>query len=401
MVEHIGIRTEIDGGLSVESFGLGDARIREFARFPWSLYRGDPNWTPPLMADLLGSRLLGNKGILTAEHPYHSHAEVTHFLARRGGRVVGRVSASVNRRFNEYYGVGTELGFFGFFEVEEDYRAAAALLDAAYEWISARGMSAMRGPGEYSNATHERQAVLVDGFDTPPTVECTHNPPYYGEFLERWGLSKVKDYHAYLIDLARVPEARLGRVARTARARGRFETRTVNMDDFSAEVRRIIDVYNEAWSANWGYLPITPEEADALADTLKPIVDPGLIRFALVEGEPVAVLGAFPDPYFALRPRWRWYGDSDPVRLTRLLLTRRHIPRIRLMFFGIRPRHRMAGVDALLFDETYHYAIQNGYQTCESSMLLEDNDLVMRASAFMGGERYKTWRIYERAIGAD
>jgi hypothetical protein len=156
----------MSGGVTIEEFGLGDPRIREFAMLPWRLYRGDPCWTPPLMMDLLGNRLLKTKGLLTAEHPYHEHAEVTHFLARRDGRVVGRVSAAINRRFNEYY--GSKLGSFGFFEVEDDFEAASALLDAAKTWIAARGMTAMRGPGEYSNATHERQGVLVDGFESRP-----------------------------------------------------------------------------------------------------------------------------------------------------------------------------------------------------------------------------------------
>ena len=149
--------------VTIEQFGLGDTRIREFAMLPWRLYHGDPHLTPPLTMDLLGNPILLAKGLLTAEHPYHRSAEVTHFLARRDGRAVGRVAASVNRRFNDYY--GSKIGFFGFFEVEEDPEATSALLDAARAWLTERGMTAMRGPGEYSNATHERQGVLVEGFE--------------------------------------------------------------------------------------------------------------------------------------------------------------------------------------------------------------------------------------------
>jgi GNAT superfamily N-acetyltransferase len=275
---------------------------------------------------------------------------------------------------------------------------AAALLDAAREWLKARGATAMRGPGEYSNATHERQAVLVSGFDDPPTVELTHNPPYYAEFLERWGLSKVKDYHAHLIQLDEVPEQRVAQIANAVRKRGRLETRPLDMSHFNDDVRLVVRLYNEAWASNWGYLPLTIEEADALATTLKPIVDPGLIRFAFSGGEPAAVLGALPDPNWALRPRWRWYGDSDPVRIARLLTQRKRIPRMRLMFFGIRPAYRQLGVDALLFEETYRYARTRGYRTCEASMLLEENTLVLRAAEMMGGRLYKTWRIFERPL---
>ncbi len=160
----------------------------------------------------------------------------------------------------------------------------------------------------------------------------------------------------------------------------------------------MIHIYNQAWANNWGYLPITEEEAVSIADTLKPIIDPGLIRFASANDELVAVLGAFPDPNWALRPRWGALGDSDLIRAARLIAMRRHIPRVRLMFFGIVPGHRRAGVDALLFDEAYRYALTRGYRSVEASLLLEDNDLILRASETFGGKRYKTWRIYQHDL---
>lgn len=383
--------------IAIEQFGLGDPRIREFAYLPWRLYRGDPNWTPPLMMDLLGNRLLGVKGLFTAGHAYHRIAEVTHFLARRGGRVVGRVSGSINRRFNEYH--GTQLGFFGHFEVEEDYEAAAALLDAVRDWIASKGMTAMRGPGEYSCATHERQGILIEGYEYPPTVELTHNPPYYGEFMDRYGLGKAKDYVAHMIKVADVDHDRLERLATAVCKREHIETRPADMSRFEEEVRLVVSIYNEAWAANWGFLPLSEGDADSLAESLKPIVDPGLIRFAFSDGEPIAVMGAIPDPNWALRPRWRWYGDSDLVRIVRLLVMRRHIPRVRLMFFGIRPEHRKAGVDAVLFNETFKYGAPKGYTEAEPSLLLEDNLMIIRPSEAMGGHEYKRWRIYEMPVG--
>jgi GNAT superfamily N-acetyltransferase len=382
--------------LTIEQFGLGDSRIREFAMLPWRLNRGGPHWTPPLTMDLLGSRLLQAKGLLTTEHPYHRDAEVTHFLARRNGRAVGRVSAAVNRRFNEHY--GSKIGFFGFFEVENDPEIVTALLDAAREWLKDRGMTTMRGPGEYSNATHERQAVLVEGFDFDPTVELTHNPPYYGELLEGYGLAKVKDYVAYTIEFDDVPRERIERLASAVRKRADITTRGADMKHFTDEVKLIVRIYNEAWANNWGFLPLTGAEAEALAETLKPIVDPGLVRFAYIDGEPVAVFGAIPDPNWALRPRWKWYGDSDLVRISRLMRMRRHIPRVRLMFFGIRPQWRRIGVDAVLFQELYEYGAPRGYRQGEPSMLLEDNEMVIRPSAAMGGREYKRWRIYEMPL---
>ncbi len=378
--------------VTLEEISLGSPRMKLFADFPWRLYRGDPNWTPPLRGDLLGNRLMGLVGLLTPQHPYHEHAEVSHFLAWRGSEPVGRISAAINHQFNEHY--GTKIGFFGFFEVIEDFAVAQALLDRAKEWVQAHGMTVLRGPGEYSNVTHERQATLVEGFQYPPTVELTHNPPFYGDFLERYGLRKTKDYVAYMIDV-RQPVPRLDEMVEKVRQRRDIKTRTVELKNLSADIRLVVHIYNEAWAKNWGFLPITDAEADALAETLRPIIDPGLCRFAYIDGEPAAVLGAFPDPYYCLRPRWRWYGDSDLVRVARLMVGRRHIPRIRLMFYGVRPQYRRLGIDALLYSETKQYANEHGYTDCESSLLLENNDLIIRASAFMGGHQYKVWRIYD------
>lgn len=336
-------------------------------------------------------------GLLTSQHPYHREAEVTHFIARSGRRPLGRVSAAVNRRFNEHYDV--KVGFFGFFDVCDDYAVTEELLDRARRWLSDRGMTLMRGPGGYSNATHEaNQAVLVDGFDTPPTVELTHNPPYYAEHLERYGLRKAKDYHAYMIHIPDRPSDRLKRTADAVRRRRSIETRAIDLGNLREEVDRIVLIYNEAWANNWGFLPMNDAEADTIAASLRLVADPGLIRFASIGGELAAVLGALPDANVAFRPRWNRFQDSDIVRALRLLRTRRRIPSSRLMFFGVRPRFRKLGSDAVLYAEVLEHSIRRGYRTCEPSMLLEENDLILRASAFMGGKRYKTWRIYEMPL---
>jgi GNAT superfamily N-acetyltransferase len=390
------INSESHAPLRIEEIPLGSSRIKLFADLPWKIRRGDPCWTPPLRGDLLGNRLLGLVGLLTPKHPYHQHAEVTHFLAWRDGKAVGRVSAAINRRFNEYH--GTRIGFFGFWDVIEDYEIARALLDRACAWVKERGMKVIRGPGEYSNATHERQGVLINGFEYPPTVELTHNPPYYAGFLERYGFGKAKDYYAYIVDVQTPPPPRLTRLAEQVRQRRDIETRPLILKKLNDEVHLIVKIYNDSWAQNWGFLPITDEEAILLAKSLRLIVDPGLVQFAFVQGEPAAVLGAFPDPNYAFLPRWRWYGDSDLIRLTRLLFKRRNNRHTRLMFFGVRPGFRNLGIDALLYEKVKNYATKQGYSKCEPSMLLEDNHLILHPSEFMGAERYKTWRIYDLSL---
>lgn len=167
------------------------------------------------------------------------------------------------------------------------------------------------------------------------------------------------------------------------------------MSRFNEDVRLVIELYNKAWAQNWGFLPVTEWEADALAETLKPIIDPGLIRFAYYKDEPIAVLGAFPDPNKLLQPQFKWYGDSDYVRLARMFAGRRHIERIRLIFFGIVPGYRRLGADALLYEEVHAHTRAKAYKQCDVSLLLEVNDLVIRGTEFMGGERSKTWRIWD------
>ncbi len=379
--------------LLIEEIPLGDTRLRDFVEVPWRVHRGDPCWTPPLKADYLGNKLLGITGLLTSEHPYHRDAEVTHFLARQGSELVGSISAAINRRFNEYH--HTQIGFFGFFEAVENFEVAQALLDAARTWVKERGMKVLRGPGQYSNATHERQGVLIMGFQYPPTVELTHNPPYYGDFLERYGFHKAKDYYAWVIDRESFRDAGLDRLVERFCARYGIQTRMANLKSLPEDIRLMVRIYNESFAANWGFLPLTDEEVDALANSLRPVLVPQLLRFGLVNGEPAAVFGALPDLYVPLRPRWRWPYDTDVVRLARVLLQRHRIRRLRLMFFGVRPAFRKMGVDAVLFHQATTYALSHGYEMCEGSMMLEDNPLILRACEVMGGRHYKTWRIYD------
>ncbi len=382
--------------ITIEEIPLGSSRIKVFADLPWQLFKNDLCWTPPLRGDLLGNRLLGLVGILTPKHPYHRHAQVIHYIAWQGNKAVGRISAAINHRFNTHY--KSKIGFFGFFEVTENYAVAKELLNRAQTWIKRSGMETMRGPGEYSNATHERQGILIDGFQFPPTVELTHNPPYYAAFVEKYGLCKVKDYHAYIVDRNTETPPRLKRLAEQVRQRRKVQTRPLVLKELDSEVRLIVKIYNEAWAHNWGFLPITEDEADSLADSLRLVVDEGLIRFAFVNDEPAAVLGAFPDPYHSFRPRWNKWGDSDFARVARLIRLRRNTPSTRLMFFGIRPKFQRLGIDALLFDEFRDYFIAHGYHSCEASLLLEDNHLILSPSEFMGAHRYKTWRIYEMPV---
>jgi len=317
-------------------------------------------------------------------------------MAWQGRQPMGRISAAINRLYNEYH--HTSIGFFGFFEVINDYVVAQALLDCARKWVEKRGLTVLRGPGEYSNATHERQAILVDGFQYPPTSELTYNPPYYAEFLERYGFRKAKDYVAYIFNRENTNILRIRKLAQKVSRNLSIETRSLILPKLKTEVRLILEIYNEAWAQNWGFLPISAEEGEAIADSLRLIIDPGMVRFAFVKGQPAAVIGFIPDPNYALRPRWCWYGDSDLVRMVRLLLMRRRIPRIRGMFLGVKPKFRNLGIPALLVAEVVEYILSRHYVECDASLILEDNRAMMKAINVFGGNYYKRWRIYDLAL---
>jgi hypothetical protein len=318
-------------------------------------------------------------------------------MAWRGKQPVGRISAAINSLYNEYH--NTSLGFFGFFEVIDDYEVAKILIDHAKDWVKERGMTTLRGPGAYSTATHERQGVLIEGYQYPPTSELTHNPPYYSEFLDRYGFQKAKDYLAYIADKDTANLALLKRLAKKVSQTVQIETRPLIFKELVSEVRLILSIYNEAWADNWGFLAISPEEGDAIADSLRLIIDPNLVRFAYMDGEPIAVMGLIPDPNYALRPRWHWYGESDLVRIARLLLMRRRIPRTRGMFFGIKPAYRKLGIPALIASEIMDALFQGHYFSCEGSLMLEDNDDILKIMDAFGGRYYKRWRIYDLALG--
>lgn len=383
------------GNITIEEMPLDSPKLKEFVSLPWELYRNDPCWTPPLHADLLGNRLLGINGILTSKHPYHRNAEVTHFLARKDDKPVGRISAAINREYNNFH--KTQIGSFGFFETINDYNVAKLLLDKAREWIEKRGMSVMRGPGEYSNATHERQGILIDGFEYPPTVELTHNPPFYGQFMDKYGLTKAMDYYAYNIEMT---DKVLNRAVSFSKKLSRkvssdITTRPINLKNLKSEVALIVDIYNQAWSRNWGFLPLTNEDANVIADSLAIIADADIIYFAYAGEKPIAVMGNIPDPFYAFRPRWKWYGDSDLVRLLRLLAIRKKIPDVRSMFFGIVPEYQGAGVPTLLVLDVAAGIRKKNYKRMEASLLLEINSKIINFVEIFGGTPYKKWRIYD------
>ena len=367
---------------------------REFAKFPWTIYRDDPNWVPPIFMDRLALLTPG-------KHPFHEHAEVQLFLAMRGEELVGTISAQINHRHNEVF--EDKVGFFGFFEVFEDYAIADALLNTASGWLRERGMDAIRGPENFSQ--NEEVGLLVDGFDVPPMVQMTYNPRYYEGFIERAGFEKAQDLFAWDLltnifdyDVQRMPRKFI-RVAEKAKEREDLVVRKIDMKRYDEEVEVAKQVYNLAWEQNWGFVPLTDAEMEHLGREMKMVLDPDIVFIAEVDGKPAGMIICLPDVYQALlkaNPRPNVW--SLPWTLVKLLWHRRKVDAFRAWVMGVVPEYRTLGIEATLMVEAARSAFGKGYEHCEMSWILESNDVMNRIIERVGGKLYKTYRIYEKPV---
>jgi GNAT superfamily N-acetyltransferase len=359
-----------------------------FIRLPYELYRGDPNFVPPL--EMERRDFLDPK-----KNPWFQFGTAELFLARRDGNVVGRIAGVVDPRYNEFH--STNLGFFGMFESIDDQAVARGLFDAASTWLKAQGFPEMLGPVNFS--TNYECSVLVEGFEASPAVMMAYNPRYYPALYESCGFTKAKDLWAFDLSSSAPPPEKVVRVAEKIRQRNGVVVRAVRMSDFSAEVQRVKDIYNAAWEKNWGFVPMTEAEFDHMAKDMKPLVVPELLLIAEVKGEPVAFSMTIPDANFALKAAGgRLTRFGLPIGLVKLVLAARRIRRLRLITLGVKEGFRRQGLDAILYLDTISAARRLGYSGGEISWTLEDNHLVNRAIESMGGVRSKTYRIYKRPI---
>lgn len=358
---------------------------RAFIELPYRLYRDDPLWVPPLRGDV--SELID-----PARHPFHEHAKVELFLARDAqGRVVGRVAATRNDLHEKVHG-GEPVGFFGFFECERDPRIAAALLDAAGAWLAAQGLTTMRGPASFS--LNEECGLLVEGFDTSPMVMMPHNPPWYAEVLEAAGMRKAKDLLAYIRDYVEPPQ-RLLDFERVASERYHVTIRPFDKSKFAEEVERIRTLYNAAWEANWGFVPMTEAEFNHIAKQMKPIADFDFVAFAYVRGELAGFALALPDVNQALK---HMGGRLLPFGWAKGLWHGRHIDAVRVLTLGVLPQYRRTGAAEMLYLYLMRTAVRKSLRRAEFSWILEDNFAIRTPMEKLGGRVYKRYRLYERAI---
>lgn len=365
-----------------------DAEKMEFIRFAYAIYAGDPNWVAPL--EMERREFLDPK-----KNPWFEHGEAQLYLARRGGQIVGRIAAIRDPRYNQFH--GTKWGWFGLFECVNDQAIANQLLDAAAEWNRARGFDRMLGPANFTS-NHD-WGCLIHGFDTPPAMMMPYNPPYYAELIAGYGMTKAKDLFAWeLSGHAPIPE-KVIRIAEKVRQREGVTVRPIDLKDFDSEVKRVKEVYNAAWVANWGFVPFTDAEFEKLAREMKQVVMPELVLLAEIKGEPVGFAMTLPDANQALKAAGgRLTRFGLPIGLVKLLLASRRIDRVRQVTLGIKPGYQRRGLDALLYLDSIRAAKAKGFMHGEAGWTLEDNHLINRAIEMLGGKQSKTFRIFERAL---
>jgi hypothetical protein len=369
------------------SVAASKEELRQFVDLAFRLYAGDPYWVPPLRKQVLD--------LLDTKHPFYAGgaADREIFLAWRGKRLVGRIVAVQNHAYNRYH--GDKAGFFGFFECEDDSAAVAELVAAASSWLRARGCDSVLGP--VNPSTNYEAGLLVEGFDSPPAVMMTYNPARYAEFLEGLGFAKAKDLFAYRSPVHPGSLERLAKFAdRTQKREPKLRTRGANLKAFGEEVALVRGIYNSAWERNWGFVPASEAEFDHLAQDLKPLVDPPLMRVAFWGDDPAGFLLAVPDANPALAVL---NGSlANPIRLVRAMLVGRKRVGLRLITMGVKEQYRLRGFEGVMFYEGLKAALDRGYQWCEYSWILEDNELAKRTVRLMDATLDKVYRIYSKPL---
>jgi GNAT superfamily N-acetyltransferase len=355
-----------------------------FIRVQWAMNAHLVNWVPPLISE---RRALLDR----TKNPFFLHSEAEYFIAERDGAPVGRIAAILNNNHNREH--GENIGFFGFFESADDPAVASALFAAAEEWLRGKKVDAVRGPANPS--VNDEYGLLVEGFDDTPTVMMPFNPPCYGSLIEGAGYARAKDLYAYGLHSDSFVSEKLARVTARLMEREGLTIRTLNMGDFPAEIERIRALYAGAWQYNWGAVPLTREEFDALAKSLRPVLRPDLVLFAEAAGEPVGFALTLPDYNQVLR--FNRSGRLVPAIL-RLIFMRKKIRRVRILVLGVLPDRLRTGAGSLLMYETGRRAVAMGYPEGEAGWVLEDNVMMNRAAAFMNGTRTKVYRVYQKSL---
>ena len=363
--------------------GFGD--LRAFVALPYRLHAGTP-WIPPLKLEryqFLNRRL----------NPFFTHGEAAYFLARRDGRVVGRISAHVDNAFNAHH--GSRWGMFGFLEFEDDVEIVRALLAEAEAWLRARNCDRMVGPWSFS--INDEAGVMFDGFEHEPLIRETWNPPYYAARCEEAGLAKAMDLYGWYLEISDRANMNpiLPKIADRARDKFGITVRRMSRRRLRRDMDEFATVYNAAWSGNWGFVPYSKADLDAYTIDMQLVFDRNWYMIAEQDSKTIAMAITIPDIHQVYK---KMKGRLLPLGWWYYLNRARITDRVRIGFLGVLPEYQHTGVAALLYMEHFDTAERRPQNKGEASFILETNSAMNRGLEAMGGRIVKRWRVYEHLL---
>jgi hypothetical protein len=359
--------------------------LKRFVGLPYRLHAGTP-WVPPLK---LERRLFLNRRL----NPYFKHGEAEYFLALRGDRVVGRISAQIDHAFNEFH--DSRWGMFGFLELEDDPEATAALLDAAADWLARRGCERMVGPMDFS--MNEESGVLIEGHELEPLIRQPWQPAYYQRLCEGAGLEKAMDLYSWFLDISDREDMLpiLFELDERAKNEHGVKIRRMSRRHLRKEMDRFAEIYNAAWSENWGFVPYSKEDLDAYTVDMHLAFSRDWFMVAEKDGETIAVAITLPDLNQVLK---KMKGRLLPLGWWHFLNRNRICDQVRVGFLGVKPEHQHTGVAASLYVEHFNTAERARQDHGEAGWILETNEAMNRGLEAMSAEIVKKYRLYERSL---
>jgi len=366
------------------------ADLLAFLQVPFNVFAGDKNWVPQLFLERL-------EHLDAKKNPYFDHAEAAFWVARVKGRPVGRISAQICRLHQQAY--PEKIGQFGFLDAVDNRDIFAELLATAAHWLRTRHMQHMQGP--FSLSINDEVGLLIDGFDTPPSLMMGHAMPYYARHMERLGFAKAKDVLAYDYNLATGDFSAAAALIKRIKKTPGLSVRSLDKKNLDRDLEIIIDIFSDAWSENWGYVAMTQPEINALGKNLKMLVKEGYVTIASLDGEPQAMAVTLPNLNAAIHDLG---GRVLPFGWLKILwrIILKPPKSVRLLLMGVRKKHQNttkgAALAFIMINELRQYHHGRGTQSCEMSWVLEDNTAMRHMLEAMGARAYKTYRIYERAL---
>ncbi|MFC1546826.1 hypothetical protein ACFL4O_03810 [bacterium] len=357
------------------------SELDEFINLPWEIYKYDAHWVPPLISEV--------KYLLSEQNPFWTHADCEHFILKKGNETVGRISAVIDYNYQKVH--NEKVGFFGFYESYDNEEHSAILLNTVKEWLKSRNVSKMFGP--VNPSTNDEMGFLMDGFFESPKLMMPYNPPYYLSLMEAYGLVKIKDLYAFIVDVKNAPFEKLEKVTSFIKRKNKkVNVRPIDLKNFNKDIKNALSIYNEAWELNWGFVPWTEEEFFDTAKKLKAMLFRDTTLFVEIDGEPAGMLIGVPDYNEVIK---KLNGKLNLFNIIKFLFYKKRIKGLRVMILGVKQQFRKKGLEALLYLEAAKNAHKAGFTHSEMSWVLEDNALTNSAVEMLGGKIYKRYRVYQ------